>query len=76
MTRPAKARRLAAEAIGFAVGALLGYGLARLLGFDLLGDGLGEAGAIAVAAVGLGGGLGLGAGRRWAQGQAAEPLQD
>lgn len=76
MTRPAKARRLAAEAIGFAVGALLGYGLALLLGFDLLQSGLHELNAIAVAVVGLGGGLGLGAGRRWAQGQAAEPLQE
>ena len=76
MTRPAKARRLAAEAIGFAADALLGYGLARLLGYDLVSDGLGEAGAIAVAAVGLGGGLGLGAGRRWAQGPATEPPQE
>lgn len=56
---------LAAEALGFVGGALLGYGLARLLGHDLLQTGAGPISVIALAAVGLGGGAGLAIARRW-----------
>lgn len=54
-----------ADAVGFVGGALAGFGLARLLGFDLFAEGYGAASLIAIAAVGLGGGLGLQLARRW-----------
>ncbi len=57
------------DAIGFVAGALLGYGLARALGIDVLRDLSGNASVLAIAAIGLGGGIGLGAARRWRTGR-------
>ncbi len=51
------------DAAGFVVGALLGYGLGRLLGLDVFAEGYGAATLVAIALVGLGGGAGLQAAR-------------
>ncbi len=53
------------DAIGFVVGALAGYLLARLLGFDLFAQGYGSSSIVAILLVGLGGGLGLQASRKF-----------
>ena len=55
------------DAVGFVGGALAGFWLARLLGFDLFGDGYDTSSVVSIALVGLGGGLGLGLARRWRQ---------
>jgi hypothetical protein len=47
------------DAIGFFVGALAGYVVGRLLGWDLFAEGYGNASIAAIVLVGLGGGLGL-----------------
>ena len=53
------------DAVGFVGGALLGWGAAHLLGFDLFAPGYGTGSIAAIALVGLGGGLGLQLARRW-----------
>ncbi len=53
------------DAIGFIGGALAGYWLGRLLGWDLFSEGYDSASIGAIALVGLGGGLGLQLARRW-----------
>ena len=53
------------DAIGFVGGALLGWGLAHVLGFDLFATGYGADSIAAIVMVGLGGGLGLQLARRW-----------
>lgn len=53
------------DAIGFIGGALAGYWLGHLLGWDLFAEGYGGASIGAIALVGLGGGLGLQLARRW-----------
>jgi hypothetical protein len=53
------------DAIGFVAGALLAYGLGRLVGFDPLAPGYGGATIGGLVLAGLGGGLGLHAARRW-----------
>lgn len=53
------------DAIGFVVGALAGYLLAMLLGFDLFAEGYGSSSIVAILLVGLGGGLGLQASRKF-----------
>lgn len=62
------ARELLCTAAGFILGALLGYGLGRLLGLDLLAPGYEAKSLIAIALVGLGGGAGLQAARLWLAG--------
>jgi hypothetical protein len=47
------------DAIGFFVGALAGYLISRLLGWDLFAEGYGGTSIAAIVLVGLGGGLGL-----------------
>lgn len=47
------------DAIGFFVGALAGYLISRLLGWDLFAEGYGSASIAAIVLVGLGGGIGL-----------------
>ena len=54
-----------ADAAGFVGGALIGYALARLAGFDLFADGYGAASMVAIVAVGLGAGMGRALTRRW-----------
>ena len=51
------------DAIGFVVGALLGYGLGVTFGLDLFAEGYGTGSIIAILLVGLGGGMGLQAAR-------------
>ena len=53
------------DAIGFVVGALLGYGLGVTFGLDLFAEGYGTSSIIAIMLVGLGGGLGLQAARHF-----------
>lgn len=53
------------DAIGFVVGALLGYGLGVTFGLDLFAEGYGTGSIIAIMLVGLGGGLGLQAARHF-----------
>ena len=47
------------DAIGFVVGALLGYGLGVTLSLDLFAEGYGTGSVIAMLLVGFGGGRGL-----------------
>jgi hypothetical protein len=47
------------DAIGFVVGALLGYGLGVGLGLNLFAEGYGASSIAAIVLVGIGGGLGL-----------------
>ena len=51
-------------------GAMLGWGLAHVLGFDLFATGYGAGSIAAIVMVGLGGGLGLQMARRWQIGRA------
>ena len=53
------------DAIGFVGGALLGWGLSHVLGFDLFAQGYSPGSLAAIALVGLGGGLGLKLARLW-----------
>ena len=53
------------DAIGFMVGALLGYGIGAALGLDLFAPGYGTGSIIAILLVGIGGGMGLQAARRF-----------
>ena len=51
------------DAIGFVVGALLGYGLGAAFGLNLFAEGYGTGSIVAIVLVGLGGGMGLQAAR-------------
>jgi hypothetical protein len=53
------------DAIGFMVGALLGYGIGVAFGLDLFAPGYGTGSIIAILLVGIGGGMGLQAARRF-----------
>jgi hypothetical protein len=53
------------DAVGFVGGALAGYWLGRLLGFDIFSDGYGAGSLVGIVLVGLGGGVGLQGARRW-----------
>jgi hypothetical protein len=53
------------DAIGFVGGALLAYWLGKLLGFDPLAEGYGNAAIGGIVLAGLGGGVGLQLARRW-----------
>jgi hypothetical protein len=53
------------DAIGFIGGALLGFWIGRLVGWNLFADGYGATTIAAIVLVGLGGGLGLQIARRW-----------
>jgi hypothetical protein len=51
------------DALGFVIGALLGYGLGVTFGLNLFAEGYGAGSMIAILLVGLGGGIGLQAAR-------------
>jgi hypothetical protein len=51
------------DAAGFVVGGLVGFGIARLVGWDIAASGFGGVGAILLC--GLGGGGGVQLARRW-----------
>jgi hypothetical protein len=53
------------DAIGFVVGALLGYGLGVAFGLNLFAEGYGSGSIAAIVLVGIGGGVGLQAARRF-----------
>jgi hypothetical protein len=53
------------DAIGFIVGALLGYGVGVTFGLNLFAEGYGTGSIIAILLVGIGGGMGLQAARRF-----------
>jgi hypothetical protein len=53
------------DAIGFMVGALLGYGVGAAFGLDLFAPGYGTGSIIAILLVGIGGGMGLQAARHF-----------
>ena len=58
------------DAVGFVGGALLGFWIGRLLGFDIFSTGYSNASIFGILLVGLGGGLGLQLARRWRRAQA------
>ena len=60
------------DAVGFVVGALLGFFAGQLMGCDIFDAGYSLRSMIGIALVGLGGGMGLQAARRWLHGH-AEP---
>lgn len=53
------------DAVGFVGGALIGYGIGRLLGLNIFDAGYSNSSIFGIVLVGLGGGLGLQAARRW-----------
>lgn len=53
------------DAVGFTVGALLGYGIGQLLGLDVFSPGYDATSIGGIVLVGLGGGVGLKLARRW-----------
>lgn len=53
------------DAIGFVGGALAGFGLGRVLGFDVFAPGYGTAAIVGIVLVGIGGGAGLQLARAW-----------
>jgi hypothetical protein len=53
------------DAIGFVVGALLGYGVGVFFGLNLFAEGYGTGSIIAIILVGIGGGMGLQAARHF-----------
>lgn len=64
------------DAAGFIGGALLGFGVGKLLGLDLFAAGYGSASIAAIALVGIGGGAGLQAARHWRRLRLARSLKD
>lgn len=61
------------DAIGFIVGALLGFGLGVALGLNLFAEGYGTGSIVAILLVGLGGGMGLQAARHFRDRQKQPP---
>ena len=59
------------DAIGFVGGALLGFWIGRLLGFNIFESGYSNSNIFGIVLVGLGGGLGLQVARRWRNRQAS-----
>ena len=53
------------DALGFVGGALLGFWMGRLLGWDIFAPGYSNASLGGILLAGLGGGLGLQLARRW-----------
>jgi hypothetical protein len=53
------------DAIGFVAGALIGFGLGRLLGLDIFAPGYSNASLGGILLAGLGGGAGVQLARRW-----------
>jgi hypothetical protein len=64
------------DAIGFVGGALLGFWLGLLLGFDIFSEGYGNASIFGIVLVGIGGGLGLQLARRWRRSRADASTRD
>ena len=60
------------DAIGFIGGALVGFWMGRLLGWNIFAAGYGNESIGGIVLVGLGGGLGLQLARRWQANQQAD----
>ncbi len=67
-----------ADAVGFVGGALIGFWIGQLLGWNIFASGYGNESIGGIVLVGLGGGLGLQLSRRWQASQAnqAEETDD
>ena len=61
------------DAIGFVGGALLGWWMGQLLGFNIFDPGYSNSSIFGIVLVGLGGGLGLQLARRWRNRQKQQP---
>ncbi len=61
------------DALGFVLGAMLGFWIGQGLGFDVFAPGYNSTSMVGIALVGLGGGLGLQGARRW---RAARKVSD
>ena len=64
------------DALGFIGGALVGFWLGRLLGWNICAAGYGNESIGGIVLVGLGGGLGLQLARRWQASQQANAESD
>ena len=64
------------DAVGFVGGALAGYWLGQLLGWDIFSEGYNGTSIGAIVLVGLGGGGGLQLARAWRRAQAPQPPKD
>ena len=53
------------DAAGFISGALIAFGITKLLGIDIFTPGYSNSTMFGIVLLGLGGGLGLQAGRKW-----------
>jgi hypothetical protein len=53
------------DAVGFVGGALIGFWVGQLMGFDIFADGYGNDSIGGIVLVGVGGGLGLQLARKW-----------
>ena len=60
------------DAVGFIGGALVGFWVGRLLGWNIFAAGYGNESIGGIVLVGLGGGLGLQLARRWQANQQAD----
>ena len=60
------------DAVGFIGGALVGFWVGRLLGWNIFAAGYGNESIGGIVLVGLGGGLGLQVARRWQANQQAD----
>jgi hypothetical protein len=63
------------DAIGFVGGALLGFWVGRMAGWDVFAEGYGNASIGGIVLCGLGGGLGLQIARRWRRAQRKDPKE-
>ncbi len=64
-----------ADAVGFVGGALLGFGLGRLLGLDIFAEGYTNSAIAGIVLAGLGGGGGLQLSRHWQARRAAKAAE-
>ena len=64
------------DAVGFVGGALLGFWVGRLIGWNIFASGYGTDSIGGILLVGLGGGLGLQLARRWQANQQAKSESD
>ena len=64
------------DAVGFVGGALLGFWVGRLIGWNIFAAGYGTDSIGGILLVGLGGGLGLQLARRWQANQQANSESD
>ena len=64
------------DAVGFVGGALSGYWLSQLMGWEMFTEGYSNASIMGILAVGLGGGAGLHAARIWQKAKLQDKPKD